>query len=162
MIKDIIYDRPQLVQQLLESLLRQLEQTTQVAEENIPFENVVDLNDKIFNDGEIIIKEGTEGTEIFRLLKSQHGLKVTICGKELGTITKPGEYFGEMSAILKEKRSATVTSIGRSIVQVFSSDNIESILESYPHLSKKIIDALAKRLYESNKKLSDKNPVDFL
>ncbi len=162
MIKDIIYDRPQLIQQILASLMRQLEQTTQIAEENIPLENIVDLNDRIYQDGEKIIEEGSEGSDIFRLLKSQHGLRVTIKGREIGTITKPGEYFGEMSAILREKRSATVSSIGKSVVQVFSSDNLQSILEAYPKLAKKIIDTLAQRLFEANKKLSTKYPADLL
>ena len=162
MIKDIIFDKPQLIQQILVSLLRQLEQTTQIAEENISFENVVDLNDRIFQDGEIIIEEGTEGKDIFQLLKSQHGLRVSILDKEVGTITRAGEYFGEMSAILGEKRSATVSSIGKSVVQVFNSDNLESILESYPKLAKLIIDTLAKRLFEANKRLSIINHTDFL
>ena len=35
MIKEFIYDRPQLVQQIFESVMRQLEQTTRIAEENI-------------------------------------------------------------------------------------------------------------------------------
>jgi len=101
-IKEIIYDRPQLIEQMLSSIMRQLEQTTQVAEENIPFENVVDINETIFKNGDVIIEEGTEGTEIFRLMESQKGLQVTKGGKEVGIITKQGEFFGEMSAILKQ------------------------------------------------------------
>jgi len=154
MVREIIFDRPQLTEQILSSLMLQLEQTTQVAEENIPLENVVDINEKIFQDGEIIIHEGSEDDCIFRLVKSQYGLKVTKGDVEIGIINKPGEYFGEMSAILKEKRTATVSSIGRSVVQVFSGDNLNEILELYPHLSKVIIDTLAKRLSEANKKLA--------
>jgi len=134
--------------------MRQLEQTTQIAEENIPFENVIDLNEKVYLDGEIIIEEGTDGTEMYRLVESQSGLKVTIQGKEVGMIQKPGEYFGEMSAILKEKRSATVTSVGKSIIQVFNVDDLSGILETYPQLSKNIIDTLAKRLFETSRKVA--------
>ena len=75
-------------------------------------------------------------------------------GKEVGCINQSGEYFGEMSAILKEQRSATVTSMGRSVVQVFNNEDIVSVLKSYPDLSKVIIDTLAKRLNEANIKIS--------
>ena len=79
---------------------------------------------------------------------------VMVGGKEVGSITRSGEYFGEMSAILKEKRSATVISMGRSKVQVFSVENLPAVLESYPQLSLSIIDTLAKRLFEANKKIA--------
>jgi len=153
MIKEFIYDRPLLIQQILLSVMRQLEQTTQMAEQNIPLENVVDLNEKIFHDNEVIISEGETGTEIYRLVESQGGLLVTSGDKEIGRITRHGEYFGEISSILKEKRSATVRSIGRSVVQVFSGDNLQAVLESYPQLSTKLIDTLAQRLLLANRKI---------
>jgi len=154
MIKEFIYDRPQLVQQIFESVMRQLEQTTQVAEKNISFENVVDIKENIYKDGEVIIKEGSDETEFYRLVEAEKGLMVTKAGKEVGCINQSGEYFGEMSAILKEQRSATVTSMGRSVVQVFNNEDIVSVLKSYPDLSKVIIDTLAKRLNEANIKIS--------
>ena len=162
LIKEFIYDRPQLIQQILKSVMTQLEQTTQIAEENISFENVIDINEIIFHNGEVIIKEGTDGTDFYRLVKSERGLLVTKEGKEVGRITQPGEYFGEMSAILKEKRSATVRSIGRSVVQAFDDKNLETVLESYPQLSKTIIDTLAKRLNEANKKIAKAEQSNLL
>jgi len=153
MIKEFIYDRPLLIQQILLSVMRQLEQTTQIAEQNIALENIVELNERIFHDGEIIISEGDTGTEIYRLIESEGGLLVTSGDKEIGRITKGGEYFGEISCILKEKRSATVRSIGRSVVQVFSGDNLQAVLESYPQLSTKLIDTLAQRLILANQKI---------
>lgn len=151
MIREFIYHRPQLTERILSSVMNQLEQTTQVAEENIALENVVDLNEQVFQDGEIIIEEGTTGTEIFQLIESEKGLLVSKEGKEVGRISRPGEYFGEMSAILKQKRSATVQSIGRSVIHIFPGDDLDAILESYPKLSKNLIDTLANRILEGNK-----------
>lgn len=158
MIREFIYDRPQLIQQVLLSVMRQLEQTTEIAEQNIPLENVVDLNERIFHDGEIIIREEDEGMEIYRLVESEGGLLVTKAGSEIGRITKPGEYFGEISSILKEKRSATVRSVGRSVVQVFSGDNLQDVLEAYPQLSTQLIDTLAQRLLVANQKIVAQEP----
>jgi CRP-like cAMP-binding protein len=154
MIKEIIYQRPQLTEKILNSVMYQLEQTTQIAEEFIPMENVIDLNERVFQDGEVIIEEGTTGSEIFQLIESEKGLLVTKEGKEIGRISRSGEYFGEMSAILKQQRSATVRSIGRSIVHVFPGEDLDVMLEAYPKLSKTLIDTLAKRVLESSNTLA--------
>jgi len=158
-IKEILFTRPLLTSQILSSTMLQLEQTTQVAEANIPLENVVDINERHYEDLEILIQEGTTGDEIFQLVKSEHGLRVSKAGRTVGKITQPGEYFGEMSAILKEKRSATVTSIGRSQVKVFNGKDLDNILDGCPKLSKIIIDTLAKRLSEANRLIT--NPPTF-
>lgn len=152
-----IVNRPFLTRQLFFSLSSQLEQTTQIAQENIPFSNFVDINEKIYNDGEIIISEGSDGNEIYMLVESVNGLSVLKDNREIGIIDKPGEFFGEMSAILKEKRTATVVARGRSVVRVFSGDNIEEVFEIFPHIAKVIVDTIAKRLVDTNKKLSSKD-----
>ncbi len=154
MIKEIIFERPQLTSQILSSIMLQLEQTTQVAEQNISLENVVDINDRHYEDAEIIIEEGTEGNEIFQLVKSEYGLVVSKFDTEVGKITKSEEFFGEMSVILREKRSATVRSIGKSHVKVFNCDDLDTVLDTCPKLAKVIIDTLAKRLSDTNKLLS--------
>jgi CRP-like cAMP-binding protein len=155
LIRDIIYNRPQLTEKILQSVMTQLEQTTQIAEEYIPLENVVDISELIFHKGDVIIQEGTEGIDIYQLVESDKGLIVTKSGSEVGRINRPGEYFGELSPILKQPRTATVRSLGRSVVKVFSGDNLENILIAYPHLAKVIIDTLAKRLTSANVMIAD-------
>ena len=155
LIRDIIYNRPQLTEKILQSVMTQLEQTTQIAEEYIPLENVVDITELIFHKGDVIIQEGTAGIDIYQLVESDKGLIVTKGGSEVGRINRPGEYFGELSPILKQPRTATVLSLGRSVVKVFSGDNLEQILLAYPHLAKVIIDTLAKRLTAANVMIAD-------
>ena len=159
LIKQIIYERPQLAEMILNSVMHQLEQTTQVAEENISIEGYVDINEQVFEDGEIIIEEGSSGVDFYKLISTEGGLRVTREGKEVGKITQPGEYFGEMSSLLDQRRTATIRSIGRSKVQIFPGDNLESILMGYPDLAKKIIDTLAYRLSEANKKIAELGPT---
>ena len=83
------------------------------------------------------------------------GLKVSIKGKEVARMIEPGEYFGEMSSLLNQARTATVTSLGRSVVQVFPGEDLELTLLHYPRLSKKIIDTLASRLAKASIKITD-------
>jgi CRP-like cAMP-binding protein len=155
LIKEIIYNRPQLAEMILNSIMQQLEQTTQVAEENISIEGYVDINEQIFEDGEIILEEGSTGVDFYKLISTERGLLVTKDGKEVGKITQPGEYFGEMSSLLDQRRTATIRSIGKSVVQVFPGDDLETILMGYPDLAKKLIDTLAYRLAEANKKIAE-------
>jgi CRP-like cAMP-binding protein len=154
LIEDIIQNRPQLVERILKSVMAQLEQTTQVAEENIPLESLVDLNERIYHDGEVIIEEGTTGVDIYKLVESEGGLLVTKDGREVGRIIQQGEYFGEMSSLLHQERTASVISIGRSVVQVFPGENLEATLAAYPSLAKKVIDTLASRLADANKRIA--------
>ena len=101
----------------------------------------------------MIIEEGTIGTDIYRLVSSEEGLRVTKQGREIARISNPGEFFGEMASILRERRTATITSIGKSIVQVYSGEKIEELLEEHPDMAKKMIVILANRLKEANARI---------
>lgn len=162
-IGQIAASRSQVITAIISSLISQLEQTTQIAEEYIPPAFLLDFNQHVYQEGEMIIEEGTSGNDIFMLLESEEGLLVTRKGKEVGRITQPGEYFGEMSSLLGEKRTATVRSLGTSLVQRFPGEDLETTLMAYPRLAKQIIDTLASRLLAANRRiveLSDATVAD--
>ena len=156
-LDEIISGNPQVATQIIKSLVAQLEQTTQAAAEHIPVGGFVDFHERIYRDGEVIIEEGTSGKDIYQLVESERGLLVSIKGKEIARMTQPGEYFGEMSSLLNQTRTATVTSQGRSVVQVFPGEDLESTLLHYPRLSKKIIDTLASRLAQASERIAGKD-----
>jgi type IV pilus assembly protein PilB len=56
--------------------------------------------------------------------------------------------------VLKEARSATIISKGNSVVQVYSGDDIQDMIEEHPEIAKRIITTLAKRLSQATKKIS--------
>lgn len=154
-IDDITYTNPSLVSNILQSAYRQLEQTTSIAEANIPYTEAINLDVREFSDGDTIISEDTYGTEIFRLTQTEGGLQVSKKGKSIAIISKTGEFFGEMSFILGEPRSATIRSIGRSVVEVMNMEDggFERIIHENPEIADRIISGLAKRLKEANLKL---------
>jgi CRP-like cAMP-binding protein len=156
-LEEIITGKHQVTTQIINSLVAQLEQTTQAAAEYIPLGGFVDFHERIYQDGEVIIEEGSAGKEIYQLVESEGGLLVSIDGKEVARMTQPGEYFGEMSSLLNQTRTATVTSQGRSVVQVFPGEDLETTLRSYPELSKKIIDTLASRLAKASERIAGKD-----
>jgi CRP-like cAMP-binding protein len=145
-IHDIFYTNPLMAEQIFTSTMRQLGQTTIKAEKNTPVELTSPIRDHVYHDGEIIIAEGTEGSRLFRLIEAQHGLRVTLQGREIRTVTRPGSFFGEISSLLHQPNSATVTSIGRSRVQVFEIDHLEDDFRRYPELAMALVGSLSNRL----------------
>jgi type IV pilus assembly protein PilB len=75
-------------------------------------------------------------------------------GTEVGRIANPGEFFGEMASVLNKVRSATIISKGSSVVQVYSADNIQDMIEEHPEIAQRIIRTLANRLSEATKEIS--------
>jgi len=151
-IEDIVFSKPGLVSMVLRSAFLQLEQTTSVAESNIPYSEVINLDVREYEDGDIIIEDGAFGTEVFKLCQAEEGLEVLKKGVRVGMISKPGEYFGEMSFILNEPRSATIRSVGRSVVEVIPvvEGGLERLISENPEVANKIITALAQRLKQAN------------
>ena len=68
-----------------------------------------------YEDGDVIIREGNKGLDFFMLV--QGALIVAKQGQKIAEIVQPGEYFGEMAAISKETRSASIISKGRSVAK---------------------------------------------
>ncbi|HOY74246.1 MAG TPA: cyclic nucleotide-binding domain-containing protein [Deltaproteobacteria bacterium] len=152
LIDEIAYGKPALASMIMRSAFLQLEQTTSIAEANIPYSETINLDIREYGDKELILEEGTSGTDIYKLYQTEGGLEVLKKGVRIGVITKPGEYFGEMSFILNEPRSATIRSIGKSMVEVIpvQDGRFDRIINENPEVANKIITSLAERLKQAN------------
>ncbi|MDT8272588.1 MAG: cyclic nucleotide-binding domain-containing protein [Desulfomonilia bacterium] len=152
LIEEVAYVKPALASMVLRSAFLQLEQTTSIAEANIPYSETINLDLREYTHGQVVIEEGTSGTEIYKLYQSEGGLEVLKKGVQIGVITKPGEYFGEMSFILNEPRSATIRSMGKSIVEVIPVDEggLDKLILENPEVAHKIVSSLAQRLKQAN------------
>jgi type IV pilus assembly protein PilB len=106
----------------------------------------------VFENGDLIINEGNADTNFYQLMQGR--LEILKDGVKISEISQPGEYFGEMSALLGTPRNATILSKGKSIVKVFPGDKIKETLNNYPDISLKIINSLLSRLNEATKKLA--------
>jgi CRP-like cAMP-binding protein len=153
-IEFILYERPQMSKGILLSLLEQLAQTSHAAGQEEAGPKAENIDVCFYGDNEVIIEEGARDTDIFKLVSTEQGLVVSKGGREVGRITNPGEFFGEMASVLNKVRSATIISKGSSVVQVYSADNIQDMIEEHPEIAKRIIRTLAKRLSQATKEIT--------
>ncbi len=124
---------------------------TVLAKEALPA-YLLNPDELTFEDGDLIIKEGNTDKNFYQLL--QGSLIIIKNGRIVGDVSQPGEYFGEMSALLDQPRTATIKSKGKSIVKVFPGDKLNQTIENYPEIALKIIHSLVIRLTIADKKLS--------
>jgi len=101
-----------------------------------------------YDDGDVLIREGNTDNDFFELI--QGAVIVVKGGKKIAEITQPGAYFGEMSAISGEARSASIISKGRSTVRRFPGDKLFEVIENYPDVTKHLFKTMVSRLEHSN------------
>ncbi|MEW6266843.1 MAG: type IV-A pilus assembly ATPase PilB [Thermodesulfobacteriota bacterium] len=129
--------------------LEQVLEKTVLQKESLP-PYLLNPDEMVFENGDILIKEGNSDTAFYRLI--QGCLEVIKGNDKIAEISQPGSYFGEMSAVLGGRRTATIRSVGKSIVKVFPGDKLLETLESFPDISKQVIHALVLRLEDTNKR----------
>lgn len=101
---------------------------------------------RVFAPGEAIVRRGQEGKSMFVIRRGS--VKVQIMqGVELKTINtlKENDYFGEMSLLTGEPRTATVTAIEETEVLQIRKSAMEPIFENNPELVKPIYDLIEDR-----------------
>ncbi|MBI9088809.1 MAG: type IV-A pilus assembly ATPase PilB [Desulfobacterium sp.] len=102
-----------------------------------------------YEDKDVIIREGNTDIDFFKLV--QGAVYVVKGGKKIAEITQPNEYFGEMSAITGEPRSASIISKGRAVIKRFPGDKLSEIIEKYPDVASHLFGVLAGRLDRADK-----------
>ncbi len=99
-------------------------------------------------EGTILAKEGSPGREFYAI--GDGSAKVSLRGKTLAMLG-PGEFFGEMSLLDSEPRSATVKAETDMEVYVLEPREFSTLIDQHPAVAKKILKAMAKRLRELEK-----------
>jgi CRP/FNR family cyclic AMP-dependent transcriptional regulator len=113
--------------------------------------------EKVVPRGTIILNEGDMGDSLFAIAAGR--VKVYI-GDEDGReiilkILSAGDFFGEMSLIDKEPRSASVAAIENTTLKVLSYQAFHDCLARSPDIATAVMTALAKRLRDADRKISN-------
>ncbi|NOQ46620.1 MAG: type IV-A pilus assembly ATPase PilB [Desulfobulbaceae bacterium] len=128
----------------LEEVLRR----TVAHEESLPA-YLVNPDVEEYEDGDVIIQEANKDIDFFKLVRGK--VAVLRSGKKIAEITEPGEYFGEMAAILEEPRSASIVSSGRCTIKRYPGDKLGELIEKYPEVSSYLFKTLVGRLQKTDR-----------
>ena len=93
-------------------------------------------------DGTQLTKEGRPGMEFFLVLGGE--ARCSVGGEPVRTMG-PGEFFGEMSLLDRQPRSATVVASGETTVLAFDASEFDGLRKSSTSIDRKVRDAAVER-----------------
>ena len=95
----------------------------------------------------VLVEAGQPGTEFFLIVRGR--AVVTRKGRTVATL-EPQDYFGELSLLDRQPRSATVVCETDMDLLVLSQRNFDRLLRSAPTIVNKLLRAMGNRLRESD------------
>jgi len=106
--------------------------------------------------GETIVKSGDEGNSMYILVEGVADVLV-LQEEKMVKISQlsPGQFFGEMSLLTGESRSADVVATTDVVVYQLQSDHFYNIFNDHPDVVEKISEILVERKYQNAQKLKD-------
>ncbi len=119
-------------------------------------QEILEKYGKDYEDGDVMCQEGDSGKTMFIIQSGR--VKIT---KKAGEIEKTlvileaGDFFGEMSIIDKEKRSASAVAIGKTKAIELDEELFEIHIQSNPKIVKKILKNFSARLREADKQIEN-------
>jgi CRP/FNR family cyclic AMP-dependent transcriptional regulator len=113
--------------------------------------------DQVVPRGGIILNEGDAGDSLFAIANGR--VKVFIGDEDGREITLkmlgPGDFFGELSLIDQEPRSASVSAVEATTLKVLSYKAFHDCLARFPGIAFAVMNRLAKRLRDADRKISN-------
>jgi CRP-like cAMP-binding protein len=94
-------------------------------------------------EGQTLAREGERGKEFLVLAD---GIADVASGGEVVNRLGPGDFFGEISLVTGEPRTATVTTRSPSRLLIFSAPAFRSLLHDAPGIRSRVLAAAARRL----------------
>ncbi|HUG68047.1 MAG TPA: mechanosensitive ion channel family protein [Pirellulaceae bacterium] len=111
----------------------------------------------LYAHGEIIVRQGDEGSELFILTRGEAAVTATNAegtSVEIGRLG-PCKFFGEMACMTGERRSATVTVTKDCETYIIDKDAFKPILEASPELAETMSEILATRRAEIDQRSAE-------
>lgn len=103
-----------------------------------------------FDPGEIIIEQGTDGSEAYNLVEGH--AEVFVDGVKVGEIFQD-EIFGAIGALTETPRTATVKASQPCMALELPKDGFASMLKSRPNTVQQMVESMARTIVELNQKI---------
>ena len=111
---------------------------------------------KHFENGNYIFLEDSEGEQCFFVLEGS--VKVTRLSKDgrevILAMLNEGDFFGEMSLLDGESRSANVIALEKTKVLTLDRNDFITVVNDYPQIAVQLLKELARRLRKSDRQIA--------
>ena len=111
---------------------------------------------KHFENGNYIFLEDSEGEQCFFVLEGS--VKVTRLSKDgrevILAMLNEGDFFGEMSLLDGESRSANVIALEKTKVLTLDRNDFIEVVNNYPQIAVQLLKELARRLRKSDRQIA--------
>ncbi len=111
---------------------------------------------KVFDSAKMIVLEESEGEQCFFVTKGS--VKITRQGKKgrevILAILNAGDFFGEMSLLDGESRSANVITLEDTEVLTLNRQDFLIVLKDYPQIAIQLLKEMAHRLRKSDRQIA--------
>jgi CRP/FNR family cyclic AMP-dependent transcriptional regulator len=105
-----------------------------------------------FETGHAIVSKGEAGVGFYLILEGS--VEVRSDGRTLSKLG-PGQFFGEMSILDNQPRSADVVTVEPSRVLFLSAWSFKTMISDNPRIALKMLQEFVRRLRNTDKSLSD-------
>ena len=113
---------------------------------------------RVFDPGQIVIKEGSKDTSAFIILSGTAQVLKNSGGAEVAVATlEQGQVFGEMGLIEDRPRSATVRALTELKTRIITRERFNDLLRKRPSVLIPIMKSLFERLRQASELLAERN-----
>jgi len=110
---------------------------------------------KEYNDGEIVIEEGTPGKEMYYITEGKAKIITEKVGEELLLAElEEGSFFGEINLFSDIQRTATVKAVNKLQVYVITREWFINLINKKPKIAanilRAILEVIARRIAKTN------------
>ena len=110
---------------------------------------------RVYQDGEIIIRQGEEGDCMYVILDGQVEIISEVEGCETRlAVSGAGDFFGEMAIFEREVRGATVRALGRVRVFRVGKNDLLGRIRKDPSLALRMLETMSNRIRSLNAEVS--------
>jgi CRP/FNR family cyclic AMP-dependent transcriptional regulator len=107
-----------------------------------------------FKDGDIIVREGEQASDMFVIRSGQVEILKSVGGHEVQlAVLDRGSFFGEMSLLEGLPRSATARAVGNTSLLVLRSGSLLLAIRRNPTFAFEMLQQMSHRIRELNDKL---------
>lgn len=107
--------------------------------------------EKKFQSGQTMVSEGESGVGFFLIIEGR--AEVRSGGKVLSRLEQ-GQFFGEMTLLDEQPRSADVVAVDPTKCLIFTVWEFHGMIRTYPKMAREIMKEMARRLRLTNKSFS--------